>query len=140
MTFKEKLEREHPEALTDERVCLECPCDYGYEQKYDCTGIDCEICWNREIPDAINSETEITSNEAVKHPPHYNTTSIECWDALDAMVSSFTDPVEAALTWQVGKYIWRHPHKGKPVEDLKKARDYLDRLIEREAANEQTTG
>ena len=63
MTFKEKLEREHPEALTDERICLECPCAYGYEQKYDCAGIDCEICWNREIPE----QPEPTSSKVTVH-------------------------------------------------------------------------
>ena len=28
------------------------------------------------------------------------------------------------------KYLWRYRYKGKPLEDLKKARWYLDRLIE----------
>ena len=27
------------------------------------------------------------------------------------------------------KYLWRFRHKGKPLEDLQKARWYLDRLI-----------
>jgi hypothetical protein len=27
------------------------------------------------------------------------------------------------------KYMWRYERKGKPLEDLKKARWYLDRLI-----------
>lgn len=145
MTFIQKLEKEHPDRIVltgnSEKFANSCPSYYGYEDDESrlCRhqGMSCVECLNREIPDTANPATKTTSNEAVKHPPHYSTTSIECWDALDAMVSSFTDPVEAALTWQVGKYIWRHPHKGKPVEDLKKARDYLDRLIEREAAHEQ---
>jgi hypothetical protein len=28
------------------------------------------------------------------------------------------------------KYVWRYDYKGKPVEDLRKARWYLERLIE----------
>lgn len=66
----------------------------------------------------------------VEHPSHYNQTSIECIDALCAMVERWQDPVAAALAWNIVKYIWRHPYKGKPVEDLQKARYYLDRLIE----------
>jgi hypothetical protein len=27
------------------------------------------------------------------------------------------------------KYMWRYERKGKPIEDLKKARWYLDRLV-----------
>lgn len=67
--------------------------------------------------------------DMVNQPPHYTSGGIECADALDAMVSAYPDPVAAALTWQVGKYIWRHPLKWNPTEDLKKARWYLDRLI-----------
>ena len=69
--------------------------------------------------------------DAVNHPAHYTQGGIECIDALSAMVSGYPDPVNATLAWQVVKYIWRHPFKGKPLEDLKKARFYLDRLIAR---------
>jgi hypothetical protein len=34
------------------------------------------------------------------------------------------------LKGNVLKYVWRYRYKGKPVEDLKKARWYLDRLID----------
>lgn len=68
-------------------------------------------------------------NDPVNHPGHYTQGGIECIDALTAMISPYEDPNDAALTWQVGKYIWRHPFKSKPIEDLKKARWYLERLI-----------
>ena len=73
---------------------------------------------SRDEPDMVNT------------PPHYTQGGIECADALDAMVSSYPDSNAAALAWQVGKYVWRHPHKAKPLEDLKKARWYLNRLID----------
>ena len=45
-------------------------------------------------------------------------------------------------SWKMGypesniiKYVTRHPYKGKSLEDLKKARWYLDKLIE-EVENE----
>jgi len=45
------------------------------------------------------------------------------------MVTPYKDPIDASLSWQVVKYIWRHPFKNKPLEDLKKAQFYLNRLI-----------
>ena len=68
-------------------------------------------------------------NDPVNHPEHYTRGGIECIDALTAMVTGYPDSNDACLTWQVGKYIWRHPFKAKPVEDLKKAKFYLERLI-----------
>ena len=72
---------------------------------------------------------KVDQTDMVNQPPHYTSGGIECADALDAMVSVYPDPNAAALAWQVGKYIWRHPLKWNPLEDLKKARWYLDRLI-----------
>lgn len=69
----------------------------------------------------------MTQPDMVNHPPHYATTRIECIDAIEAMVEKW--PGEAALLGgNVLKYLWRHRQK-TPVESLKKARWYLDRLI-----------
>lgn len=65
----------------------------------------------------------------VNSPAHYTQGNIECIDALTAMISGYGDVNDAALSWQIVKYIWRHPLKGKPIEDLKKAEFYLKRLI-----------
>lgn len=70
------------------------------------------------------------NNDPVNHPSHYTQGGIECIDALTSMITSFDDPEDAALSWQIVKYVWRHPHKGNPGEDLRKARFYLTRLIE----------
>ena len=104
----------------------------------------CEKCWNQEMvlpapaekPMAqvnafMNQDAdEKPAENAVDHPQHYNQGSIECIDALNAMVEGWFDPVSAVLAWQTVKYIWRHPFKGKPVEDLKKAQFYLERLVQ----------
>ena len=76
------------------------------------------------------------TNDPVNHPSHYTQGGIECIDALTSMIDSFQDPNDAALSWQVVKYVWRHPHKGKPLQDLEKARWYLDRLIASQALKE----
>lgn len=68
-------------------------------------------------------------NSMVDHPNHYAQTRIECIDALEAMVEPYKDAIDVANSWQVVKYIWRHPFKENPIQDLKKAKFYLDRLI-----------
>ena len=69
------------------------------------------------------------SNEnTVNHPAHYTAGAIECIDAIEAALACQKDPMQAWLTGQVIKYLWRWPMKnGK--EDLEKASFYLDRLI-----------
>lgn len=77
----------------------------------------------------LNAESYVIP-DMVDKPPHYNTAGIECIDAMEAMVSGINVPSHEAYLWQnIFKYLWRWPYKKKPVEDLKKARWYLDRLI-----------
>lgn len=78
----------------------------------------------------IKMSNVVEKEDYVNHPNHYASTKIECIDALESMVEPFTDTVDATLSWQIVKYIWRHPFKFNPLEDLQKARWYLDRLIE----------
>ena len=65
--------------------------------------------------------------DMVNHPPHYTDGSVECIDAIQASMSD--EAFEGFLKGQVMKYIWRYDKKGKPLEDLKKAEWYLQRLI-----------
>ncbi len=64
------------------------------------------------------------------NPSHYKRGSIECIEAIkSALGSGFV----AYLWGNILKYIWRWPNKNG-IEDLKKARWYLDRLIQEEEA------
>ena len=65
--------------------------------------------------------------DQVNHPVHYTQGGIECIDALVAAVTR-CPPDEAICVANVIKYVWRYMDK-TPVESLKKARWYLDRLI-----------
>lgn len=76
--------------------------------------------------------------DMVNHPAHYTAGNVECIDALESMSMGYHDAVQAALAWQVVKYIWRSPLKGKQLEDLQKAQFYLNRLIERVKYEDQT--
>lgn len=80
----------------------------------------------------IYTTTSTTHNDPVQHPAHYTRGGIECIDAIEAAITGSTEPVDAFLTGQVIKYVWRHGLKEKPLEDLQKARWYLDRMIARE--------
>lgn len=58
----------------------------------------------------------------INHPLHYTHTKFEVIDIIEAF----------RLNYHMGnviKYILRHEHKGNAIEDLKKARWYLDRYI-----------
>ena len=78
---------------------------------------------------ATSSDNErAVEHDSVNHPAHYTAGGIECIDAIAAALTCQTDPMRAWLTGQVLKYMWRWPLKNG-LEDLKKARFYLDRLI-----------
>jgi hypothetical protein len=59
----------------------------------------------------------------VNSPKHYNTGKIEVIDAIEEWKMGF-------CSGNVIKYVARHKHKGRPIEDLKKAKWYLERLIQ----------
>jgi len=65
-----------------------------------------------------------TANEAVDHPPHYNAhpSGVECIDVVEHMGFNLGNAI---------KYVWRADLKGDAIEDLRKARWYLDREIAR---------
>jgi len=63
--------------------------------------------------------------DPVNHPEHYTSGNIEC---LDAIKSALGDNYKYYVQGNVLKYIWRFNHKNG-LEDLKKARFYLDDLI-----------
>ena len=72
-------------------------------------------------------EMERMNNDMVSHPKHYTQGGIECIDALKAATVSKTG-IEAVCTANAIKYLWRYEEKNG-IEDVKKARWYIDRLI-----------
>lgn len=95
--------------------------------------------WEGYEPPAEAYPAEPRPGEAVESPTHYtwlgqslaalglsDAANVESWDVLDAAFPS--DP----LLWNCGKYLLRQGRKGgeeKRLEDLRKARQYLDRQI-----------
>ena len=74
--------------------------------------------------EALNGLENLARREAVNHPSHYNAGNIEVIDAIEDWGLDFN-------AGNVVKYVARHQHKANAIEDLKKARWYLDRIIER---------
>lgn len=65
--------------------------------------------------------------DMVNHPSHYTQGGIECIDAIKAATVGKTG-IEAVCVANVVKYLWRYEEKNG-LEDVKKARWYLERLI-----------
>lgn len=66
----------------------------------------------------------VSQNDPVHHPAHYtkHPSGIECIEVTEHMNFNLGNAV---------KYIWRCGDKGKPIEDLEKAKWYLEREIKR---------
>ena len=64
----------------------------------------------------------------VDKPSHYNTGNIECIEAIEEALTD--QEIRGYFKGNCLKYLWREQYKNG-LEDLKKARWYLDRLIKR---------
>jgi hypothetical protein len=80
----------------------------------------------KDIRDALNEEVS-SGGDPVNSPSHYNSGGIEAITALEASMAP--EAYAGYLKGNIMKYLWRYEKKAKPIEDLKKARWYLDRLI-----------
>lgn len=127
--------------------CTECPLSKKYDKETD-EYTDTYACVFDEMSDDMlnkcynwykelkltayeNAEAKYYNKELnsdmVDHPSHYNQGGIECIDALKAATVSKTG-IEAVCTANAIKYLWRYEEKNG-IEDVKKARWYIDRLI-----------
>ena len=61
------------------------------------------------------------------NPSHYRNGKIECIDSIESATIN-KKGIEAACVANIIKYLWRYEDKNG-LEDVKKARWYLDRLI-----------
>lgn len=82
-----------------------------------------------DTPDArevVEKHGEDVKPDPVNRPAHYTSGGVEC---IDAMQAAFGDEaVKDFCLCNAFKYLWRHRNKNG-VEDLKKARWYMNRLI-----------
>lgn len=83
---------------------------------------------NRVSTGANLPEKKVKDDDKVNHPSHYNQGKVECIDAIEAATVHKTG-LDAVCTANIMKYIWRCEDKNG-LEDLKKARWYLDKMIQ----------
>tara|TARA_R100000742_G_C4231614_1_gene53045 strand:+ start:22 stop:327 length:306 start_codon:yes stop_codon:yes gene_type:complete len=89
-----------------------------------------------EVDKKWMGEAEQKDNvDMVNSPPHYNQTGIECIHAISAATG---DNFKHYLQGNILKYLWRFDYKEKPIEDLQKAKWYLDKLIEEVMASDES--
>ncbi|SHI43785.1 DUF3310 domain-containing protein [Parasporobacterium paucivorans] len=67
------------------------------------------------------------------NPSHYRQGKVECIDALESATVGKVG-IRAVCVANVIKYLWRYEDKNG-LEDIKKAKWYLDKLIETEETN-----
>lgn len=116
-----------------EEPCLLCKCtfkqgtpgyreakDYFKPKKY---SSDCTISCKEPNDSFKNEDYEFKEIDMVNHPPHYQH-GIEPIEFIESHNLNFN--LSSAV-----KYIARAPYKGKELEDLKKAKWFIEREIKR---------
>lgn len=81
--------------------------------------------------DAIKKLNDLSirkTSDPVMKPDHYNNGAIEAIEAIKASMPE--NEFRGYLKGNALKYLWRYDYKGKPVEDLRKCKWYVDRLIQ----------
>ena len=95
--------------------------EYLYLKKRKC--LEKEKMINEKHCDILNIAIEDNIN-----PNHYKQGKVECIDAIESATTNKTG-IEAFYVGNIIKYLWRYESKNG-LEDIKKAKWYLDKLIE----------
>lgn len=83
------------------------------------------------VPWAVTKSPIAPKGDPVNHPEHYTAGKVEVIEILEQAVQDAPDPISGGLLWQTLKYLLRLWYKGNTLQDAKKARWYLNRLIDR---------
>ena len=78
------------------------------------------------VAEVVEKHGEDVKPDPVNRPAHYTYGGIECIDAMQAAFGG--EAVKDFCLCNAFKYLWRHRNKGG-LQDLKKARWYINRLI-----------
>ena len=98
---------------------------FGAVEESSCVDGVCPVPW------ATTKSPIAPKGDPVDHPEHYNQGKVEVIEILEQAVQDAPDPISGGLLWQTLKYLLRLWYKGNMLQDAKKARWYLNRLIER---------
>ncbi len=81
----------------------------------------------KDLKARIKAAVAAEHKDTINSPAHYTNGKVECIDAIEAATTGL-EGIEAVCTGNAIKYLYRWKLKNG-IEDLKKARWYLDRLI-----------
>lgn len=93
----------------------------------------------------MDEEKQTAQFDEVRCPAHYaGDGEVECKRAMRSMAAGYDKSTAstACRYWAIAafKYLWRFPLKGKPLEDLRKARECIDLAIESCEAGKERPG
>lgn len=112
------------------KACEQCKLEIGgtcpHNNWRDWTPGEIETAYNILFSDGKEPKF-VKAGDSVEHPLHYTQNGIECIEAIKASMTS--DGFMDYCKGNVIKYLWRWRDKGG-VEDLEKARVYLNWMIE----------
>ena len=72
--------------------------------------------------------TEQVVRDTVNHPPHYNNGGMECIDYIKQVLT--LEEFKGYCHGNLIKYQHRHEYKNSPIEDMEKAKWYLEKMID----------
>lgn len=112
-----KCTKAHTSMIDDPHFCI-LDAEHTPNDRHVCGCVPEGHYWTSDKP--YNDEVM----ETINHPPHYNLhrSGVECIE----IVEHFNFCIGNAI-----KYLWRCGLKGDEIEDLRKARWYIDREIQR---------
>lgn len=104
-------------------------CNHGVKFKEHCLA-----CNREKLLDTPGKAVSLDDpKKLIEHPPHYNFSEIEPIDVIEAWKLGFH-------LGNVVKYVARAKHKGDLIENLEKARWYLDRAIQKLREGKELNG
>lgn len=98
-----------------------CPVPWAEVKEEIAPGVESTITFS------VFEDFPVIQKETVNHPSHYTDGAIECIEAIESQLTA--EEYRGYLKGNIAKYVWREKLKGS-TESLKKARWYLDRLIQ----------
>jgi len=111
---------------------------YGDKFVHDVYSLESETDDKNTSDNSLGRSYADLINTMVDHPPHYNNGNVECIEAIEAMLTP--DEFIGYLRGNSLKYRWRFRYKNKPIEDLRKARWYEERLLQFLMENQDVLG
>lgn len=122
-SYKNELHREIAESKRKDTEIVRLQDELAEERR----GHDEALRLLNETKARLQNQNTVKEPDMVNLPPHYINGGMEVIDIMKAKMTP--EQFEGYLVGQVWKYTFRYRHKNG-VEDLKKARWYLNRLIE----------